>query len=354
MFSSRIRYSLYGVILTASLGSLAVQAAGTDGIFGDYFQNMIRDAASCGTNTVITGFDTTAGSTFGTQECTPFNTLVKTVLKTFWSAPAWQAVVGYDPATGNPIFWDVNWVRSGANISYTPGRVGIGTASPSQALDVAGNARVSGNVGIGTSSPATTLQVNGNIQAAGSPVPSNWYNLQAGSIGASTVYGYNSICTGNSSGVCNGVWWVVLSNAWSIGIGWPTQSTNWWITVLKDSWAMVARPSSGWDNSQPQNPVGSIYANDVYLRSTGQWMSQAGAIQTTVVTAAASSCTAYGCSSYVACPAGYRVTGGGHSFYANQGCNEKFRFVTASIPSGEWWYISMSCAAAYVYAVCAR
>lgn len=83
MFSSRIRYSLYGVILTASLGSLAVQAAGTDGIFGDYFQNMIRDAASCGTNTVITGFDTTDGSTFGTQECTPFNTLVKTVLKTF-------------------------------------------------------------------------------------------------------------------------------------------------------------------------------------------------------------------------------------------------------------------------------
>ena len=83
MFSSRIRYSLYGVILTASLGSLAVQAAGTDGIFGDYCQNMIRDAASCGTNTVITGFDTTDGSTFGTQECTPFNTLVKTVLKTF-------------------------------------------------------------------------------------------------------------------------------------------------------------------------------------------------------------------------------------------------------------------------------
>ena len=41
------------------------------------------------------------------------------------------------------------------------------------------------------------INANGNIQAAGSPVPANWYNIQAGSIGAATLYGYNSICTGN-------------------------------------------------------------------------------------------------------------------------------------------------------------
>ena len=44
---------------------------------------------------------------------------------------------------------------------------------------------------------ANNISTNGNIQAAGSPVPANWYNIQAGSIGASTLYGYNGICTGN-------------------------------------------------------------------------------------------------------------------------------------------------------------
>ena len=100
----------------------------------------------------------------------------------------------------------MNWQRSGADISYTPGRVGIGTATPSQtldvqgntrvsgsvgigtaapsqALDVVGNARVSGNVGIGTSAPATTLDVNGNVINNGqyqSRGDSGWYSVTYG------------------------------------------------------------------------------------------------------------------------------------------------------------------------------
>ena len=90
------------------------------------------------------------------------------------------------------------------------------------------------------------------------------------------------------------------------------------------------------------------------LGNGNTWASQAGAITTTVVTAGASSCTAYGCSSYVACPAGYRVTGGGHVFQGNAGCSEQYRFVIASYPAGEGWAVTMACSSAVAYAICAQ
>ena len=56
---------------------------------------------------------------------------------------------------------------------YVGGNVGIGTTTPSQKLDVAGNANVNGNVtvngnvGIGTSSPTQKLDVTGNATVSG-------------------------------------------------------------------------------------------------------------------------------------------------------------------------------------------
>jgi hypothetical protein len=54
MVSSKIKYSTYGAIISFSLITLSVSATNTDGIFGDYFRNIINDADSCGTNTAIT------------------------------------------------------------------------------------------------------------------------------------------------------------------------------------------------------------------------------------------------------------------------------------------------------------
>jgi len=47
------------------------------------------------------------------------------------------------------------------------GNVGIGTTTPTEKLDVSGNAHVSGNVGIGTQTPAvsTKLEVAGKVKA---------------------------------------------------------------------------------------------------------------------------------------------------------------------------------------------
>lgn len=54
---------------------------------------------------------------------------------------------------------------------------------------------------------------------------------------------------------------------------------------------MVTRKADGTDNNEPTNARGSIYANDMYLRSTGKWVSQVGAVNTTIVTSDAQDCS---------------------------------------------------------------
>ena len=60
-FMTRFRYSLYGVIASVSITSLSVQAAGLDGVFGDYFTNM---TTPCAPLYVLTGLSNTADATF--------------------------------------------------------------------------------------------------------------------------------------------------------------------------------------------------------------------------------------------------------------------------------------------------
>lgn len=48
------------------------------------------------------------------------------------------------------------------------------------------------------------------------------------------------------------------------------------LSMHTDDWAVVLRNGGGGDNAQPQNPVGSAYVNDVYIRSIGKWASQLG------------------------------------------------------------------------------
>lgn len=51
------------------------------------------------------------------------------------------------------------------------------------------------------------------------------------------------------------------------------ESSNWWMSIHKDDWAIVTRKADGGDNVEPQNPRWSIYTNDIYLRSSGKWLS---------------------------------------------------------------------------------
>ena len=100
------------------------------------------------------------------------------------------------PAYASPVLNGANfvnvpgtWSVSGNDVYRVAGNVGIGTASPAQKLDVAGNATVSGNsyvggrVGIGTSSPGHPLtvqadaSVNSRLLGFNTPAGADKYNF---------------------------------------------------------------------------------------------------------------------------------------------------------------------------------
>jgi hypothetical protein len=75
MSTPQLRYFFYGTILSVSLISLSVSAGTADGVFGDYFTRII---GSCTTNTVVTGFDSTA-HTYGARQCSSLQSLLGTL-----------------------------------------------------------------------------------------------------------------------------------------------------------------------------------------------------------------------------------------------------------------------------------
>ena len=119
MFSSQLRYFLYGTVVSISIISLSVSAGETDGVFGDYFTRII---GSCPSNTVVTGFDSTA-STYGTRRCSSLQALLGTLFGSS-IAPDWQAMIWFN-TNGTPRYGDVNWKKSGNDISYMSGNVSV-------------------------------------------------------------------------------------------------------------------------------------------------------------------------------------------------------------------------------------
>ncbi|MBC7498345.1 shufflon system plasmid conjugative transfer pilus tip adhesin PilV [Candidatus Gracilibacteria bacterium] len=86
---------------------------------------------------MITGFDTSATTTFGTQKCSSYQSVVQTVLGTS-HAPIGQAVISLN-TNGSLRYGDVNyWNKTGNDISYTGTNFGIGTTTPAYKLDING------------------------------------------------------------------------------------------------------------------------------------------------------------------------------------------------------------------------
>ncbi len=78
------------------------------------------------------------------------------------------------PLTGTPysMFSLAPWRQTGTGVSFTDGKVGIGTVVPANRLSVAGGADFGGNLGIRKSNPAASFDVKGtgDTSTAGTPI----------------------------------------------------------------------------------------------------------------------------------------------------------------------------------------
>lgn len=94
--------SIIGSLITVGFSSISTQAlSAADGVFGQYFINIVTSA--CGTaDGVVTGFDSTSGS-YGARICQSFQTML-----------------------------------DAKNIYARSGQIGINTSTPIHALDVNG------------------------------------------------------------------------------------------------------------------------------------------------------------------------------------------------------------------------
>lgn len=108
MSLQKIKYFLFGIIISASIVSVVTYATWDDGVFGDYFQNIINNAWICNNaNSVVTSFDNSLGSSYGTKICRTIKDLV-----------------------------------SSLGIYNVAGNIGIGTNSPNAHLTVSGSIQI--------------------------------------------------------------------------------------------------------------------------------------------------------------------------------------------------------------------
>ena len=181
------------------------------------------------------------------------------------------------------------WISDGtSNISYMGGNLGLGVASPTQALDVSGNVQVgtanlfvdttTGNVGIGKTDPAYAIDIVGTVNATsiyvgGAPLSAgfdpdvteiaigsnaatlgqNTYGIAIGSNAATLGQGDIAIAIGNYTGYLNqGTYSVAIGasagasnqNAYSIAIGTNAAPFN------QGSEAIAIGGASGYSNQE--------------------------------------------------------------------------------------------------------
>ena len=156
-----------------------------------------------------------------------------------------------------------------------------GDFSLPQHLRVAGNAAIGGNIQV-----AGNAQINGTTNLYGTTTAHSTLNANAGmNVGAGQTISGNGQMQIESAGNLhlkpwNGAGQVVVGGSGGNGnlyaYGRLSANGSHAITAHSNDWSVVTRDAGGGANSAQKSSAGSIYTNDVYLRSKGKWVSEMG------------------------------------------------------------------------------
>jgi len=150
-----------------------------------------------------------------------------------------------------------------------------GNATVSGAATIGGNATISGAARVdgvtnlyGTTTTHAALNANQGINIPGGQAivsPGALSIEAAGNLHLKPWGAGGQVVIGGSGGSGN-----------LTASGRVTANGSHAVTAQSNDWSVIARDAGGGLNAAPTNSAGSIHANDIYLRSAGQWVSQLG------------------------------------------------------------------------------
>lgn len=263
----------------------------------------------------------------------------------------------------NGIRWDA--ALNEANDFVLPKHLQVaGNANIAGSASIGGNASVGGSAYVsGHTTMASDAQVNGATNLYGSTTTHAALNANQGVNipGGQAILSPGTLSVEAAGNLHLKPWGpsgqVVIGGSGGNGnltaSGRITANGSQALTANSNDWALMARNGSGSLNSTARNSSGSINANDIYLRSKGQWASDLGGIQTRRVSR---SFTAFRwAGGIVSCNASEQVVGGGGACRSSIG----WVFMAENGPNGNGWGVMCDTemqinTTAYVYAICAR
>ncbi len=247
--NTRLLILIIGMSVVGS--AYAAPSTAPDGIssagwtYATYFQNLANNP--CSGDNILVWFTSTAGTDYLKGNCVNIGARLASFLGWSGSAPAGQAVVGFNAVTGNPTFWVVSGGGSGTgswsltgNTGTTAGTHFIGTTDAKDFVFKTNNIE------------RLRITASGNIFGVGFNTNAYWIGQIAlwNNAWMSMTWSLNTAIWGWSAGAS--MWWTGNTGHWGQLAWWlMTWSLNtaiWGYTAwVQMSW--IQNTAVGWDGA---------------------------------------------------------------------------------------------------------